>query len=219
MDNSMRLWNGVRPMPRGIITREGTIEVVYPPVNAEPEDRWRAILKRHVKTALLIRRAYDYWRAMRIDGHNVDIGGVYLPENEAWTEAWTISEHYLAELQRAVAVNGGTLYLVPIPEYLQLSSTWEQDLKAYARLDALPDGFVRERPQRKIEAIARTHHIPMIDLFQGISRLSRSIQLACSDILLSLQWALESVRALYRSQCHCEGLSSARHSVQGHAVV
>jgi hypothetical protein len=164
-DNSARLRKGImQPMPRGIIDTSGTIDVQYPSITPESESAIHRFVKQHVKTAVLVRRTYDYFNAINADGHNVDVGGVYMPESDAYKEAWAITEHFLVKLKEAVAKNGGQLFLVPVPEYIQLSPTWEQDIKAYARISALPQGFSRERPIRKIEAIAKVHDVQMIHL-------------------------------------------------------
>jgi hypothetical protein len=164
-DNSARLRKGtIQPMPRGIIDASGTIDVQYPSIRSESQSAIHRFVKQHVKTAVLVRRTYEYFNEMYIDGHNVDTGGVYMPESDAYKEAWTITEHYLVKLKEAVAKNGGQLFLVPVPEYIQLSPTWEQDIKAYARVSALPEGFSRERPIRKIEALAKAHEVQIIHL-------------------------------------------------------
>jgi hypothetical protein len=165
-DNIGHLWNGTaRPMPRAIMDKDGNVSVVRPTVTRE-SDGLRTFVKRHLKTALLFRRVYDYTQAMRLEGHSTDTSGVYLPEDDTWREAWKITEHYLVQLKQDIEGHGGKFFLVPIPEYIQLAPDWEQDFKAYYHLATMPEGFSRERPIKTIERIAEAHGLRVIQLSQ-----------------------------------------------------
>jgi hypothetical protein len=164
-DNSVRL-GASRPMPRGFIdTSSGHITVQFPDVTPEPTSLFRTGMKQ-VKTALLMRRAYDFVQAFGKEGNNTDTSGVYMPEDDRWREAWTITEHYLVELNREIEQHGGKLLLVPIPEYIQLAHDWEKELKAFYRMKTLPDGFSRERPLRRLEGIAQANSLSVIHVDQ-----------------------------------------------------
>src|SRR4030095_2608280 len=69
-------------------------------------------------------------------------------------------------LQNDVVKNGGILMVVPIPEYIQISRTWENDLKTHYNLDQLPDGFSRERIMNRLVPMLQRHGIPTVDLAQ-----------------------------------------------------
>jgi hypothetical protein len=136
--------------------------VHYPMV--EPERfGWRQVMKQ-IKTALLLRRSYDALKAFSIPGSRLSSwDGPYLPETDAWTEAWIITERYLVKLHEAVHANGGTLFIVPVPEYIQLSHEWQEDLQEFYHAP-IPQGFVRERPRQKLDAIAKAHNLSIISL-------------------------------------------------------
>jgi len=165
-DNSKRLAANHRLVgPRASIDASGQMIVDLPPTPPDTDSQIRGAIKRHVKTALLAWRAYEYLKKADEWIANVYFSQVYLPEDEVWREAWTITENYLVKLQHAVQANGGTLYLVPIPEYIQISLHWQDDLKRFYGKD-IPEDFSRERPIRTLERIVQSHGLAIIRLDQ-----------------------------------------------------
>jgi hypothetical protein len=166
-DNSQRLAAKYRLVsPRASLDASGTMTTHFPDAPPLTDSSFRLAVKQYSKTALMFFRGYEYWTMLSLSIPNVYFSRVYLPEDESWREAWTIAEQVLSALNHEVQANGGTLFLVPIPEYIQLSRDWKQDLTHFYGAE-LPEGFSRERPLRGIERIARLHDIPLIPLEQA----------------------------------------------------
>jgi hypothetical protein len=163
-DNSKALANSVMVWPQAFTDPSGHIAVHYPETPPETEPKVWAVTKQYVKTILMLRRGYQYWQNLDKWTPNVYLGGVYLPEDEKWQEAWKITEHYLVELKKAVEHNDGRLFVVVIPEYIQISHDWERELLGRYGLKELPPGFSKDRHLQKLAHIAKTHDIPLIPL-------------------------------------------------------
>jgi lysophospholipase L1-like esterase len=95
--------------------------------------------------------------------------GVYLPPDETWTDAWTVTGYALAELKAAVEADGARLAVFVIPDRRQV---YDEDWNA--TLDRLPDldpaTLDRDRPAQAILALLAEHDIAalsLLDLFRA----------------------------------------------------
>jgi hypothetical protein len=165
-DNSKNLANSMMLWPQAFTDSSGQIVVHYPETPPETESKVWAVTKQYVKTLLMLRRGYQYWQNLDKWTPNIYLGGVYFPEDEKWQEAWRITEHYLVELKKEIESNGGKLFLVVIPEYIQISHEWQRELLARYHLKELPPGFSKERHLQHLGHIAKAHEIPVIPLDQ-----------------------------------------------------
>jgi len=150
--------------PRAFIDPSGHIAVHFRDVPPSSDSGIRTAIKRHVKTLLLFRRAYDYYQSFGLSDSNMFLNGVYLPENEMWRDAWKITEFYLIELKHEIEKNGGKLVTVLVPEYIRIAPNWERELKEHFHIKELPEGFDRDRPLRKLQQIAAANDFQIIRL-------------------------------------------------------
>jgi hypothetical protein len=164
-DNSKSLAsNYVLRWPQAFIDPSGHIAVHFPDMPPSSDSGIRTAIKSHVKTLLMLWRGYEYWKNLGRWTPNMYLGGVYLPENEMWRDAWKITEFYLVELKHEIEKNGGKLVTVSIPEYIQISPNWERELEEHYHINELPEGFDRDRPLRKLQQTAAANDIPIIRL-------------------------------------------------------
>jgi hypothetical protein len=176
-DNSKALANSPMVWPQAIIDSSGHITVDYPDMPPSTDSQIWTVTKQYVKTLLLLRRGYQYWKNLYKWIPNIYLGGVYFPENNIWQDAWKITEFYLVELRKEIEKNGGKLFIVVIPEYIQISHQWEQELKERYHLKELPAGFSRERHLRKLDQIAKANDLPLIPLDQTFRQYRDKFQL------------------------------------------
>jgi hypothetical protein len=165
-ENSENLAGG-RPgnvWPLAFIDSTGHVAVHFPDMPQSSESGIRAAIKRYIKTLLMLWRGYEYYQKLSQLTSNMSLGGVYLPENEMWREAWKITEFYVVELKHEIEKNGGRLVIVLVPEYIRTARNWERELKDFYHINELPEGFDRDRPVRNLQQIAEMNHIPMIQL-------------------------------------------------------
>ena len=177
-DNSKVLANTIIVWPQAVIDFSGHITVDYPDVPPSTDSKIWAVTKQHVKTLLMLRRGYQYWKNLDNWKPNIYLGGVYFPEDDKWQDAWKITEFYLVELKKEVESTGGKLLIVVIPEYIQISHQWEQELKKRYQLTELPPGFSRDRHLRRLDIIAKANDLPLIPLDQMFREYRDKFQLA-----------------------------------------
>jgi hypothetical protein len=91
--------------------------------------------------------------------------GIYLPPDDTWKDAWSVTEHALVKLQTAVEQNGARLGVFIIPDRRQVyDDDWTATL---ARLPDLPvSGLDRERPTKTIESLLQAHNISELNLLE-----------------------------------------------------
>ena len=176
-DNSKNLANSVMVWPQAFMDSSGHIAVHYPETPPATDSQLWTATKRYVKTLLMVWRGYQYWKSLDKWKPNIYMGGVYFPEDKMWQEAWKITEFYLVELKKEIENNGGKLFVVIIPEYIQISHEWERELLALYDLKELPPGFLKERHLQKLDHIAKAHEIPLIPLDQAFRQYRDKYQL------------------------------------------
>jgi hypothetical protein len=173
VDNSYRIRSSSSRSlwPTARLLEGGNVEIIYPEVRSiENFDAYRAFIKKYSKTFLLLRRLYDYYEGFRITGSGIiddqtsRYYQIYMPENEQWTEAWKIIEHYVLQLRKEIHSSGGELVVVRIPEYIRLSESWENELRELARFKEIPKGFDFTNPVRKIRELTERNKIRLIEL-------------------------------------------------------
>src|SRR5207249_4323749 len=140
--------------PTGQLDQSGHISVRYPRVPPATDSTYfRAMIKHYSKTLLLLRRLYDYHRALSVSVRRMGPYQVYMPASKDYMEAWAITEFYLVRLREEVKKAGGKLIVVPVPDYITTAKTWKEELKKFTELKELPKGFELDYPIDKLKRI------------------------------------------------------------------
>ncbi len=94
--------------------------------------------------------------------------GVYLPPDDTWAAAWTVTDHALAQLQAAVTGDGARFGVFVIPDRRQVyDGDWDATLARLPDLD--PAALDRERPTRSVLALLAARDIPALNLLEPFS--------------------------------------------------
>jgi hypothetical protein len=90
---------------------------------------------------------------------------VYRPHlSQQWDEAWQVTEWALRMLKAETDAAGSRLLVVNVPGPLQLASDWRAVLTAQIGPEPAPADFDMQYPLRRLEAIAASAAIDLLDL-------------------------------------------------------
>ena len=105
----------------------------------------------------------------RITGHVPPRWQVYLRTMaQAWQDAWTLSETYLATLRDEIEADGARLVLVIIPDHFAANPEWRSELM-FGAGSGVPDDFDPHHPARRLTAIAESLELPVLDLLPALA--------------------------------------------------
>jgi hypothetical protein len=87
--------------------------------------------------------------------------GLYLPEDEHWANAWTLTEALIVQLRDLVQEQGSRFAAVIIPDRRAVHvEDWDATVAEYPFLASVDP----TAPQRRMEALLTSHNIPDLDL-------------------------------------------------------
>ena len=90
---------------------------------------------------------------------------VYRPHlSRQWDEAWQVTEWALKELKAETEAAGSRLLVVNVPGPLQLAPDWRAELTAQIGAEPAPADFDMQYPLTRLEAIAASAAIDLLDL-------------------------------------------------------
>lgn len=104
--------------------------------------------------------------------------GLYGVGAEQGGEEWKLSERLLVAFSQSVERAGGQLLLVYVPALVQIE---EEDWKMKRELHGLVGEYDLHRPQRQLQQLADSHHIPFLDLDTVFSAQAHSQTLYYRD--------------------------------------
>jgi hypothetical protein len=174
VDNSYKLrkrWD-VNPelWPSASIDERGAVRIYYPNVSdVEKISLTRNFLKRHCKVCLLAERIRQFLNVQKTyiydsGSRKLKYHEIYLPEDDDWREGWKLTEYFLDQLKQTINSYGGKFLIVLPPDYLNLSNTWEKELKDYTGVKEIPSDFSLDRPLIHLRQVAERTGLPLFEL-------------------------------------------------------
>ena len=115
--------------------------------------------------------------ANRVSGHVPRRWQVYRRDMpQAWLDAWTFSENYLATLRDEIEADGAHLALIVIPDHFATNPEWRSELM-FGAGSGIPDDFDPHHPAHQLTAIAERLDLPVLDLQPALAAYRESFEL------------------------------------------
>lgn len=135
---------------------------------------WRAWLKKNCLTCRMVsnmgrKKPIDAQRGSDPFANEMFAYQVYRPAaGPMWEEAWTATTQVLRTLRDETAASGTPLLVVTIPDAINLSPAWREDLRSELGGEYLPDDFYINYPRRRFQAIADSLHLNVLHTEDGL---------------------------------------------------
>jgi hypothetical protein len=145
--------------------------------------RIKEFIKNHFLSLLVINRfifqkSYTVFHRDELIEREIWSWQVYIPpKTKVWQDAWKITEEAIADLKKEVESDKGRLLIVPIPQYIVTSKTWERAFKKYWRIVKIPDDFDPLYPTKRLKDICRKYNIALLELDQDFQQYRDSFNL------------------------------------------